>query len=232
VKRGDWARVANYLGVACTLVLIAVVAIACAPVASSDGGAPVASAASPSISALATAPPSSPTSTLPTLPPRSALERVPTRVRVDALRIDLPVIVPPSDPNHYPFCGVAEFIDQMSRPGWAGTTYLYAHARTGMFLSILDASRTADGKAMLGLTVEIFTSDDRLFTYQVTEVRRHVTSIDFAYRATVEQLILQTSEGPYGTPGKVMLIARPVGESSAAHGDAHPTAHPTVCGPA
>jgi hypothetical protein len=171
------------------------------------------------------------TSELPTLPPASALERVPTRVRVDALRIDLPVVVPPSEPNHYPFCGVAEFIGQMSRPGWAGTTYLYAHARTGMFLPILDASRVDDGSSMLGLTVEIYTSDDRLFTYEVTEVRRHVTSIDFAYRATVEQLILQTSEGPYGTPGKTMLIAKPVGEAPAAHAAAHPAPHPAVCGP-
>ena len=172
------------------------------------------------------------TSRLPTLRPASELERVPTRVRVAALDIDLPVVTPPNDPHHYPFCGVAEFIDQMSRPGRAGTTYLYAHARPGMFLAILEASRVDAGSSMVGLTVEIFTSDDRRFTYRVAEVRRHVTSIDFAYRATVEQLILQTSEGPYGTPGKTMLIAKPVGESPAAHADAHPAPHRTVCGPA
>lgn len=168
---------------------------------------------------------------LPTLRPLSEVERVPTRVRVAALRIDLPVIAAPFDPHHYPFCDVAEFVDQMSRPGRAGTTYLYAHAREGMFLPILDASRVDDGKSMLGLRVEVYTSDDRLFTYDVTEVRRHVTSLDFAYRATVEQLILQTSEGPHGTPGKTMLIAIPVGEVAAAHTAAHPVAHPVSCGP-
>jgi hypothetical protein len=170
-------------------------------------------------------------SRLPTLPPASELGRVPTRVRIPALHIDMPVVVPPNDPNHYPFCGVAEFIGQMSRPGWAGTTYLYAHARTGMFLPILEASRLDAGSSMLGLPIEIYSSDDRLFTYEVTEVRRHVTSIDFAYRATVEQLILQTSEGPYGTPGKTMLIAKPVGESPAESAAAHPAPHPAVCGP-
>jgi hypothetical protein len=168
---------------------------------------------------------------LPTLPPRSEIERVPTRVRVAALEIDLPVVTPPRDPNHYPFCDVAEFVDLMSRPGRAGTTYLYAHARPGMFLPILDASRVDDGRSMVGLAVEVYTSDDQLFTYEVTEVRRHVTSIDFAYRATVEQLILQTSEGPHGTLGKTMLIATPRTQGPAAHADAHPAGHPVDCRP-
>jgi hypothetical protein len=168
---------------------------------------------------------------LPTLPPRSEIERVPTRVRVAALEIDLPVVTPPRDPNHYPFCDVAEFIDQMSRPGRAGTTYLYAHARPGMFLPILDESRVDDGRSMVGLAVEVYTSDDQRFTYEVTEVRRHVTSIDFAYRATVEQLILQTSEGPHGTLGKTMLIATPRTQGPSAHADAHPAGHPIDCRP-
>jgi hypothetical protein len=222
----------TYKSIVSTLLLAGGVAVACAPAATGSGDDALTPATrTPSIAAAQGAPPGSPTSSLPTLPPRSAVDRVPTRVRVDALRIDLPVVVPPSDPNHYPYCGVAEFIGQMSRPGWAGTTYLYAHARTSMFLPILDASRIDDGSSMLGLTIEIYTSDDQLFTYEVTEVRRHVTSIDFAYRATVEQLILQTSEGPYGTPGKTMLIAKPVGEAPAAQAAAHPAPHPAVCGP-
>jgi hypothetical protein len=168
---------------------------------------------------------------LPTLPPRSELERVPTRVRVAALGIDLPVVTPPPDPNHYPLCEVAEFVDLMSRPGRAGTTFVYAHARPGMFLPILEASRVHDGRSMLGVTVEVYTSDDRVFTYTVAEVRRHATSLEFAYRATVEQLILQTSEGPHGTPGKTMLVATPKGARPAPHAAAHPVAHPVECGP-
>jgi hypothetical protein len=141
------------------------------------------------------------------------------------------VITPPPDPNHYPLCDVAEFIDLMSRPGRAGTTFLYAHARADMFLPILDASRVDDGRSMLGVVVEVYTSDDQLFTYAVAEVRRHVTSLEFAYRATVEQLILQTSEGPHGTPGKTVLVATPLGDRPAPHAAAHPVAHPVDCGP-
>ena len=167
---------------------------------------------------------------LPTLFPPSLLNRIPTRVRVSALNIDLPVVPPPPDPNHYPFCNVAEFIPAMSRPGRPGTTFVYAHARSGMFLPILEASRIREGKAMIGMRVEIFTSDNRLFTYEVSEVRRRVLSLDFAYRATTEQAILQTSEGPRGTRGKTLLIAFRLDEQPASRSDAQPVAHPIACG--
>ncbi len=213
------------------VLIVSCLAAACTPpgVVTASNAPPVQSLYLPS----AYPPSSSPSAemVLPTLPPQSEIEREPTRVRVAALEIDLPVITPPRDPNHYPFCDVAEFVDLMSRPGRAGTTYLYAHARPGMFLPILDASRVDDGRSMVGLAVEVYTSDDQLFTYEVTEVRRHVTSIDFAYRATVEQLILQTSEGPHGTLGKTMLIAAPRSQGPAAHADAHPAGHPVDCRP-
>lgn len=167
---------------------------------------------------------------LPTLLPQSILNRVPTRVRVTALKIDIPVVPPPPEPDHYPYCNVAEFISTMSRPGRPGTTLLYAHARRGMFLPILEASRVREGKAMIGIRVEIFTSDNWLFTYEVSEVRRHVLSLDFAYRATMEQAILQTSEGPKGTRGKTLLIAVRVDEQPASRSDAQPVAHPIACG--
>jgi hypothetical protein len=166
---------------------------------------------------------------LPTLAPHAVLNRVPTRVRVPKLDIDLPVIQPPPQPDHFPFCDVAEYLPAMSRPGRAGTTYLYAHARPGMFLPILESSTIRGGASMIGLRVEVYSSDERLFTYQVTDVRRHVTSLDFAYRATVEQLILQTSEGPPGTAGKTMLIAAPRDEKPAAPTDALPEAKPVPC---
>ena len=167
---------------------------------------------------------------LPTLLPPSVLNRVPTRVRVTGLGVDLPVVPPPPEPNHYPYCNVAEFISTMSRPGRPGTTFLYAHARVGMFLPILEASRVREGEGMIGMKVEIFTSDNRLFTYEVAEVRRHVISLDFAYRATTEQAILQTSEGPRGTPGKTLLIAVRLDEQPASRSDAQPVAHPVACG--
>jgi hypothetical protein len=167
---------------------------------------------------------------LPTLVPESVLNRVPTRVRVADLRIDLPVTAPPADPDHFPFCNVAEFLPSMSRPGRPGTTYLFAHARDGMFLPILEASRVAGGRSMLGMRVDVYTSDARRFTYEVIEVRRHVVSLEFAFRATTEQLILQTSEGPRGTPEKTTVIAVPREERPATSAEALPVADPVNCG--
>ena len=64
-----------------------------------------------------------------------------------------------------------------SQPGSPGTTYLYAHAREGMFLPLL---RTADAK-MVGMLVQVYTSDNQLFLYEITRVMRHQDSLDFAF---------------------------------------------------
>ena len=166
---------------------------------------------------------------LPTLEPESALDRVPTRVRVAALGIDLPVLAPKVYANDFPLCNVAEFIPNVSRPGFAGTTFIYAHARLGMFLPILERSRVDGGASLIGLRVEVWTSDDRRFDYEVRRVLRHVTTLETTLGATQEQLVLQTSEGPHGTPGKTMLVAEPVGNEPAAHDESHPTPHPVAC---
>jgi hypothetical protein len=122
------------------------------------------------------------------------------------------------------------FIQSLSQPGLPGATYLYAHAREGMFLPILEASLVNDGKSMLGMLVQVYTSDDRYFIYQITEVRRHETTLNDAIAATDEELWLQTSEGPRGTPGKLQVIALPLANGQADPADAHPTPHPVVCG--
>ena len=166
---------------------------------------------------------------LPTLVPEAVLQRRPTRVRIDQLRIDLPIVEPPPDPSHFPYCDVAEFLPALSRPGRPGATFLYAHARAGMFLPILEASLDRDGRSMLGMQVEVFTSDERQFVYEVTEVRRHVVSLEFAYRITAEQLILQTSEGPRATREKTILVADPRSEAVASADDARPHANPVRC---
>jgi len=151
--------------------------------------------------------------------------RVATRVVVPALRIDLPVVQPPNDPEHFPYCNVAEYLPQLSRPGYPGTTYLYAHARTGMFLPLLE---TGDAK-MLGMLVQVYTNDAQVFLYEITEVLRAQTSLDRAFAATEEQLMLQTSEGPRGTIGKTMIVARPISVGPADPEAANPVARPVVC---
>lgn len=211
---GGWA-----LSVGCTIQAPATGAPTDAPVPAPSLLIPSSPSIAPGLSAVG----------LPTLAPDAITNRTPTRVRVPDLGIDLPVVEPPPTADHYPFCGVAEFLSTMSRPGRPGTTYVYAHARSGMFLPILEASRSHDGRSMLGMRVDVFTSDLRRFTYEVTEVRRHVVSLDFAYRATREQLILQTSEGPHGTAGKTMLIAMPTGDETVSSSQALPQAEPRNC---
>jgi hypothetical protein len=156
--------------------------------------------------------------------------RVASRVVVPALRIDLAVVRPPDDPNHFPYCGVAEYLPQLKQPGSPGTTYLFAHAREGMFLPLL---RTADAK-MVGMLVQVYTNDNQLFLYEITRVMRNQDSLDFAFRATAEQLVLQTSEGPRaGVPGHtglvMMVVARPLSAGPADPKAANPVAKPLVC---
>jgi hypothetical protein len=154
---------------------------------------------------------------------------VATRVRVAALKIDLPVVAPPPG-GAYPLCNVAMYLEDLGQPGEGRATYLYAHARTGMFLPLLDASLVQNGKSMLGMVVEVWTNDDQRFLYEITDVRRHQTDLNDAANATSEQLWLQTSEGPHGTVGKLQVLAEPLSQEAADPADAHPVPKPVVCG--
>jgi hypothetical protein len=143
---------------------------------------------------------------------------------------DQPGVKPPGGADSNPLCDVAMYIQELGQPGQGRATYLYAHARTGMFLPILDASLVQNGKSMLGMVVEVWTSDDERFLYEITEVRRHQLNLDDALNAPGEELWLQTSEGPRGTPGKTQVIALPISQEPAEPADAHPKAKPVVCG--
>jgi hypothetical protein len=112
------------------------------------------------------------------------------------------------------------------QPGFGRATYIYAHAREGMFLPLL---RTLS-RDQRGLEVEVWTSDDVHFTYQISEVRRAQTSLKAPMSATTEQLWLQTSEGPKGTVGKTQVVATFVSSEPASHVAAHPRPRPVVCG--
>ena len=104
--------------------------------------------------------------------------------------------------------------DRLGQPGQGRAIYLYAHARTGMFLPILNASKVSNGKKMIGMVVEVWTSDDQRFLYVVTKVKRHVPfdkAVGPAIVATTEQLWLQTSEGR-GTQPKLQLFAEPLSQ--------------------
>jgi hypothetical protein len=180
------------------------------------GPTPVAPSATPEGSASAS----------PGVPP----DRVATRVKIPLLGIDLPIIRQP-DPA-YPSCNVAMYHEAFGPPGDPRGTYIYAHARTGMFLDILDASKKNDGAAMKDMIVEVYTSDDMLFLYQVVEVRRHVSAsfnLTKLYDEGSGLLWLQTSEGPNHTYPKLMLKGVPLFSGPADHAAANPRPKPVDC---
>jgi hypothetical protein len=193
---------------------------------------------------LATDP--APTLALPTFPPPGASpsltidpsvapnpNRLATRIVIQALDIDLPIVKPRGGVNTYPLCNVAMYIQELHQPGSGKATYIYAHARDGMFGPIYERAiqkKSGGPKSMVGMLVQVYTNDDLLFEYEVTEVRLHQLNLNAAQNAKTEQLWLQTSEGPKGTPGKTQLLAKPLIVLPADHGTANPKPHPVVCG--
>jgi hypothetical protein len=150
-----------------------------------------------------------------------------SRIEVPGLGIDLPVV---RQNAGYPYCNVAMYLDGLGQPGRDQATYLYAHARAGMFLPIYTLAHAGKQNTMLGMTVNLYTSANRLYRYRITEVRLHQLSTIDALNATTDQLWLQTSEGPAGTPGKTQVVAEPVSNEPASAADAVPVPHPVVCG--
>jgi hypothetical protein len=158
-----------------------------------------------------------------------------TRVVVPALNIDIPVI--PGN-NGYPLCNVAMYIDDLGkplkdlgRPGRDGATYIYSHARDGMFGPIYHlAMEKHTPRKMLGMVVQVYTDDAKVYMYEIREVRLHQLNLDDAISATKQELWLQTSEGPKGTPGKTQVRAVPISVGDAGYKESHPKVKAVACG--
>ena len=108
------------------------------------------------------------------------LDELPTRIVVPDLGIDLAVVSGDlsvaGNPRDYPLCDVAQYLTTYRYPGRPGTTtWIYGHARTGMFLPLLEASRSRDGRALRGSLVHLYTDGERRYTYRITKVVRHAT---------------------------------------------------------
>ena len=208
---------------------------ASAAVPPDDSAPPTIVSADPGASlALPTLPPpgASPSIAAGSPSPSAASNRVATRVVIEALGIDLPVIKPRGNENTYPLCNVAMYIQELSQPGSGKATYIYAHARDKMFGPIYERAilkKSGGPKSMVGMLVQVYTNDDLLFEYEITEVRLHQLTLDDAVDATSEELWLQTSEGPRGTPGKTQLVAKPLITLPADHATANPKPRPVVC---
>jgi hypothetical protein len=165
----------------------------------------------------------------PTVEPTFPADRVATRIVIRRLDIDLPIVLQSDYNPDYPVCDVAMYFPTMYQPGQGRATYIYAHARAGMFLPLLLQSQRNDGERMLGMTVEVYTSDSWRYVYTITEVRRHSTSLDDAFDAEVEQLWLQTSEGPARTIPKLQVVADFLSAAPTDFKSAHPKPNVVIC---
>jgi sortase family protein len=150
-----------------------------------------------------------------------------TRVQVPSYNINLAVV---RGPNGYPYCNVAMYMGALNQPQEPGVSFIFAHARTGMFLPLLNASKINDGAAMVGKKVYVWTSNSKLHTYQITQVRRHVKSVQNAVGLQAEQLWLQTSEGPNFTYPKLVIVTKRLSTVSTTYAASHPAARIVHCG--
>ena len=203
------SRFLTFVGLA--LVIVGIVVLfgstpaPAAPTASIDISRP---AVTPAPSAPPTATPEGLPVVPPTPPPPVAPKRIPDgyRVQIPRLGIDLPIqegdIVRDIDqqktPENFAFHlpGTAIF-------GENGNTYLYAHARVGMFLSLWNAR--------VGDVVNVPTPGGGVLHYTVREVHPAVPPNDVspAQPTSSERLTLQTSTGPNASDPRFVVIAFP-----------------------
>lgn len=162
---------------------------------------------------------------------------VPSRVVITALDIDLPVVsgdlMVEGNPRDYPLCDVAQYLTTYRYPGRpATTTWIYAHARQGMFLPLLEASTRDDGEELVGVLVTVYSTADLAYSYRLTDVRPHST--DRTVAADVPEgegrLVLQTSEGPSGTVPKLQVVGVLESVKAVSEAEARPDPAPRVCG--
>ena len=126
---------------------------------------------------------------------------------------------------------MAVFHTAFAQPGEPGTTYIYGHAREGMFLPLLTGAERQNGASLIGSLVVVYTDDDRRYVYSITLVKRHATDFSIAEDTApgVSQLVLQTSEGPRGTVPKLQVLAELQDVLPANHAAAHPKPQPRAC---
>jgi hypothetical protein len=151
-------------------------------------------------------------------------------VVVSALGIDLRVVKSPPA-RVYPYCNVAMYLTSLGQPGEHRATYLFAHARDGMFGPIYELTmvkRTPN--KMVGMLVDVYTSDSKVHTYKIVRVLPHQLTLNRPASVRSDQLWLQTSEGPHGTPGKTQVVANPVSVTPADYAASHPKTHIVRCG--
>ena len=149
-----------------------------------------------------------------------------TRVAVSGLGIDLPVI---RGPSGYPPCRVAMYLASTAQPREPGVSFIYAHARTGMFLPLLTRSRINGGASLIGRTVKVWTSDSYVSYYRIIRVRKTLNPMAGVSLLTRERLWLQTSTGPNRTYPKLIVEASRYKTVKTTYAASHPRARPVSC---
>jgi LPXTG-site transpeptidase (sortase) family protein len=128
------------------------------------------------------------------------------RIQIPRLEIDLPILegdverdtVQLQTPENFAF-----HLPGTAIPGKGLNSYLYAHARRGMFLALWNAR--------VGDEVWISTPDGRAMRYLVTEVHPQVRpdDVQWATPTPPDRLTLQTSTGPNPGDPRFVVIAQP-----------------------
>jgi hypothetical protein len=154
-----------------------------------------------------------------------------TRVRIPsqgifASTMDLAVV---RGPSGYPYCNVAMYSGALNQPTEPGVTFIYAHARKGMFLPLLNQWNKNRGADMIGMSVYVYTSNSRVHRYVIDKVRVSKT-MDGVFAVNSERLWLQTSTGPNFTYPKLFLEGKRVSTAVTTYAASHPTARIVKCG--
>lgn len=132
-------------------------------------------------------------------------------------------------PSGYPYCNVAMYSGALNQPTEPGVTFIYAHARKGMFLPLLNQWNANRGVKMIGMSVYVYTSNSRVHRYVVDKVRVAKT-MDGVFGISGERLWLQTSTGPNFTYPKLFVEAGRVSTSVTTYAASHPSARIVRCG--
>jgi LPXTG-site transpeptidase (sortase) family protein len=193
-----WAPAASVLALCIGLILVV-------------GLRPAAPAAvlPPAVAAATTSPsPSLTGGAIASVPPATRAPAIPDgyRIKIARLAIDLPVVegdlerdaVRQETPEN-----VALHLPGSAIPGDGSNTYIYAHARRGMFLNLWSARE--------GDEVVIITPSGRELPYIVSEVHPKVdpTDVSWVARTAGERLTLQTSTGPNPGDPRFVVVALP-----------------------
>ena len=149
-----------------------------------------------------------------------------TRVVISTLSISLPVI---RGSNSYPKCRVAMYSPAVAQPREPGYTFIYAHARRGMFLPLLTKFKASGAAGLIGRVVKVYTSDNYVSYYKIVSAKRTQDSFGGAYTLDRERLRLQTSTGPNYTYPKLIADAVRYKTLKSTKAASQPTPRPVSC---